>query len=148
MPPRLELRRFRPSDQDRIDAIESAAFGNDAYERNLFAEFYHKCGDLFLVCLRRGILCGYIVTCIRGERAELVSIAVAPNTRRHGIASALLESTLRRLRRRHMPRLILMVRETNAPARRFYEKYAFKKVRIVRRYYEDGSDGILMSRQV
>jgi ribosomal protein S18 acetylase RimI-like enzyme len=35
---------------------------------------------------------------------------------------------------------------TNRPARRFYEKYDFRKVRLTPRYYEDGSDGILMAR--
>ena len=57
-----------------------------------------------------------------------------------------MDSTLRRLRRRGVTRLVLMVKVTNRPARRFYEKYGFRKVRLARRYYEDGSDGILMAR--
>jgi ribosomal-protein-alanine N-acetyltransferase len=148
MSARIEIRRFRLSDLDRIEAIEIASFGNDAYERNLFADFFHKCGDLFLVVERRSAVCGYIVTCIRGERAELVSIAVDPGSRGKGAASALMESTLRRLRRRGVARLVLMVRVTNAPARRFYEKYGFRKVRLAPRYYEDDTDGVLMSRSL
>lgn len=148
MPLRPEIRHFRPGDMDRIAAIESASFGNDAYDRNLFAAFFHNCGDLFLVALRRGVVCGYIITCLRGDRAEIVSIAVHPASRGRGVASALLESTLRRLRRRRAARVVLMVKAGNAPARRFYEKYRFEKVRLVRRYYEDASDGILMARQI
>jgi ribosomal-protein-alanine N-acetyltransferase len=57
-----------------------------------------------------------------------------------------MDSTLRRLRRRGVARVVLMVKITNQPARRFYEKYGFRKVRLVRRYYEDSSDGVLMAR--
>jgi ribosomal-protein-alanine N-acetyltransferase len=133
---------------DRIQRIEHASFGNDAYDRNLFAEFFHKCGELFLAALRRGVVCGYVVSCVRGERAEIVSIAVAPSARGGGVASALMESTLRRLRRRGVNRIVLMVKVSNAPARAFYEKYGFEKVRLTRAYYEDGSDGVLMARKV
>jgi [ribosomal protein S18]-alanine N-acetyltransferase len=41
-----------------------------------------------------------------------------------------------------------MVRQTNAPARAFYEKFGFRKVRIVRNYYEDGEDGLLMTKDL
>jgi ribosomal-protein-alanine N-acetyltransferase len=132
----------------RIEAIESASFGRQAYDRNLFAEFFHKCGELFLVAERRRIICGYVITCIRGDRAEIVSIAVEPVSRRRGVASALMDSTLRRLRRRRVARVGLMVKVTNARARRFYETYGFHKVRLAPAYYEDGSDGLLMSRPV
>ena len=148
MLPRIEIRKIRPADLDRIQEIEEASFGTDAYDRNLFAEFYRKCGDLFLVAERRSGICGYMVTCIRGDRAEIVSIAVDPPSRGKGAASALMSSTLRRLRRRRVARLVLMVKVTNAPARAFYEKYGFHKVRVVRGYYEDGSDGMLMARVV
>jgi [ribosomal protein S18]-alanine N-acetyltransferase len=143
-----EIRLFRLADMDRIAEIEAASFGRDAYDRNLFAEFFHKCGGLFLAAEWRGVVRGYCVTCLRGERAEIVSIAVDPRFREHGIATALMDSTLRRLRRRPVTRIGLMVKVRNRPARRFYEKYGFEKVRLVRGYYENGSDGILMSREI
>jgi len=146
MSPPIRVRKIRLADLDRIQEIEDASFGEHAYERNLFAEFYNKCGDLFLAAERRSRICGYIVTCIRGERAEIVSIAVDPASRVKGAGSALMTSTLRRLRRRNVARIVLMVKATNAPARAFYEKFEFHKVRVVRGYYEDGSDGLLMAR--
>lgn len=145
---RLTVRPFRPSDLDRILHMEHASFGNDAYDRNLFAEFFHKCGDLFLVCERSSGVCGYIVTCIRGNRAELISIAVDPAARGKGAGSALLAATLRRLKRRLVRRFGLIVRLSNDPARAFYEKFGFRKLRTVRGYYEDGEDGVLMSKDL
>ena len=146
------VRRFRLSDLDRILSIERASFGRDSYDRNLFAEFFHNCGDLFLVAETASDICGYMVTCIRGSgsdaRAELVSVAIHPRHRRHGAASALMDSTLRRLRLRGVVRFGLMVRTTNHEALAFYQKYGFHKVRIVRGYYEDRADGLLMAKNL
>ena len=146
----FSIRLLRPSDLDRILEIEDASFGEDAYDRNLFADFYHKCGELFLVAVRGKSVCGYMVTCTCGrtpaDRAELVSVAVDPKHRGKGIASALMDSTLRRLRRRGIAKLRLCVKVTNLPAIRFYEGYGFTRTRIVRKYYEDGADGWRMAK--
>ena len=75
---RHSVRRLRMADLDRILEIERTSFGRDAYDRNLFAEFFHKCGDLFLGVERGHTLRGYMVTCIRGEQAEVISVAVDP----------------------------------------------------------------------
>jgi [ribosomal protein S18]-alanine N-acetyltransferase len=147
----IVVRRLRAKDLDFILLIEKASFGTDAYDRNLFAEFLGKCGDLFLAAERKGRICGYLIACIRDgapkgiRTAELVSVATDPQFRGLGVASRLMDSTLRRLRLRHVDRLVLMVRLTNGPARAFYEKYGFRRVRVVQRYYEDGADGLLMA---
>jgi ribosomal-protein-alanine N-acetyltransferase len=148
MPAPMKIRKFRRSDFDAVQRIENASFGPDAYDRNLFAEFFDKCGELFLVAVRGSMICGYMVTCVRGDRAEVISIAVAPAARGRGIATRLMESTLRRLRRRKVARVVLMVKVSNAAARAFYVKFGFDKVRLVRGYYEDGADGLLMASKV
>ena len=148
MAKRYTVRPLRLSDLDRILEIELASFGKDAYDRNLFADFFHNCGGLFLVALWGTRICGYMVSCIGQNRAELVSIAVDPPARGKGAASVMMESTIRRLRRREVPRLFLMVRSSNAAARAFYEKYGFRRLRVARQYYEDGEDGVLMSKDL
>ena len=157
-----KIRPALPGELERILEIERASFGREAYDRNLFAYYMDKCGSLFLVAAQRPVrspkaqprekFCGYLIACLRGTHlgasAELVSVAVEPAARGRGAASALLESVLRRLARRGAGRLNLVVRATNEPARAFYEKYGFRRVRIVPGYYEDGGDGIAMSRPV
>jgi ribosomal-protein-alanine N-acetyltransferase len=132
--------------------IETASFGADAYDRNLFAEYTLKCGGLFLVAEWGTKVCAYSIAFIpagsTGMRAELVSVAVDPAFFGRGAASALMDSTMRRLRRRGITRLGLMVKETNLPARAFYEKYGFRKLRRVARYYEDGSDGLSLAKDL
>ncbi len=152
MTPRISVRRFRIGELNRILEIERASFGADAYDRKLFAELSHKCGDLFLIAVRAGSICGYMVTCMRGQRAsdaaEIVSVAVDPACRGRGAASSLMKSTLRRLRLRGVSRLSLMVKVNNETARRFYERHGFRKVRKVAGYYEDGADGVLMAKEL
>jgi len=152
MPAQISARPFRASDMGRILEIERASFGADAYDRNLFAELLHNCGDLFLVVAAGRNVCGYMVTCMRGRKApdaaELVSVAVDPAFRGQGAASCLMNSTLRRLRLRGAARFSLMVKVTNDTARRYYERHGFRKVRKAAGYYENGEDGILMTRQL
>lgn len=146
----LSVRLFRVRDLEEILRIEHASFRSEAYDRKLFADLHRKCGGLFLVAETPGRICGYMVTCFRPEtgRAEIVSLAVEPKARRKGAASLLMQSTLRRLKRRGANRVGLMVKERNRGARRFYEKYGFLRVRRVPKYYDDGSDGVFMRREV
>jgi [ribosomal protein S18]-alanine N-acetyltransferase len=141
----VSIRLFRLSDLDRVLEIEHASFGKDAYDRNLFADYHRHCGALFLVAEKDRNIRGYMVTCALSRaaspRAELISVAVEPEQRGKGIASALLDSTLRRLRRRGIVRFTLTVRVDNESAIRLYQRYGFRKSRVVRGYYEDGADG-------
>ena len=146
------VRRVRQRDLDRILEIEVSSFGADAYDRNLFAEYTRKCGGLFLVAEWGTKVCAYAIAAISpgriGSRAELVSMAVDPAFLGKGAASALMDSTLRRLRRRGIARLGLMVKVTNLRARAFYEKYGFRRLRRVSGYYEDGADGLSLAKDL
>ena len=147
MRPPVTIRPFRLSDMERVLAIEQASFGEDAYDRKLFAGFLRTCGGLFLVALRGKRLLGYMVTCVGARQAavhaELISVAVDPPARGQGAASLLMRSTLRRLRLRQVRRFTLVVRASNDTARVFYERYGFTKVRRLPGYY-DTEDGVSM----
>src|SRR5215469_7057895 len=157
---RFSLRRFQLADMEELLAIESACFGRDAYDRNLFAEYLRICGALFLVVEGdaptqgrrvKPVPLGYSITCIcrgRPTLANLISIAVIPEARGRGAASLLLSSTLRRLKLRGVERLTLVVRKSNGGAIRFYERHGFKRLRRVPRYYEDRESGLLMRKRL
>ena len=80
-------------------------------------------------------MAGYSITCAGSRNAELVSIAVDPRDRSRGVGQALLDRTLAELRQRRVKTWWLMVWTTNEPGIRFYEKYGFTRVKIVKRYY-------------
>jgi len=142
----FRIRPFRPADLPEVLAVERSSFRGDAYPGSLFLDYFRR-GALFLIAEAGGAVAGYSLARTGAGRGELVSIAVAPPHRRAGAGRALLEATLRRLRRRGARRVSLMVKTTNAAAQRFYEPFGFRRVRRVRGYYEDGSDGFLMLRE-
>ncbi len=94
-----------------------------------------------------GRLAGYCVTRPgRGRTADLDSIAVFRQYRRHGVGSALLAAAAARLRRLGIHTLALMVRRDNAGAIAFYKRHGFLRIRTVPDYYEDGTTAWRMRR--
>ena len=137
---RVEIRPFHPRDLDRILEIEQASFGPDAWDRDLFLEYFRRCPDLFLVARRAHRIGGYIITCAGSKDGELVSIAVDPGNRLRGLGRAMLDETLAQLRSRRVSTWWLMVATDNQPAIHFYENYGFVRTRRSKRYYGAGRD--------
>jgi ribosomal-protein-alanine N-acetyltransferase len=137
---RVEIRPFESRDLDRILEIERASFGPDAWDRELFLEYFRRCPELFLVARHARRIGGYIITCTGPKEAELVSIAVDPGDRLRGLGQAMLDETLAQLRSHRLSTWWLMVATSNAPAIRFYERYGFVRKRRTKRYYGAGRD--------
>jgi ribosomal-protein-alanine N-acetyltransferase len=136
----LTIRPFQPRDLDRILKIEQDSFGPDAWDRELFLEYFRRCPDLFLVAQRPRKIGGYIITCIGSKGAELVSIAVDPGDRLRGLGRAMLDQTRAQLRSRRVNTWWLMVAIANEPAIHFYENYGFERRRRSKGYYGAGRD--------
>jgi ribosomal-protein-alanine N-acetyltransferase len=134
---RVEVRRFARRDLDRVLAIERASFGKDAWPSELFLEYWRISPELFLIAIRGRRIAGYSITRTDWRGAELESIAVDPLDRGRGVAQALLDATIVRLR---SGALRLMVGTDNEPALRFYQRFGFTRVRKVPRYYGPGRD--------
>ena len=137
---RVEIVPFHSSDLDRILEIEQSSFGPDAWDRDLFLEYFRRCPDLFLVARRDRRIAGYIITCVGSRNTELVSIAVDPQDRLRGLGRAMLDETLAQLRSRRVSGWWLMVATDNEPAIHFYENYGFVRTRRSKRYYGAGRD--------
>lgn len=142
---RIEIRQFRKSDLTRLLQIENLCFPSEAWDRQLFLEYFARYPNLFLVAKFGRRIAGYAITCAGRERAELASIAVDPAFRAHGVGAALIKYTAVELQRRQVRHWCLMVRITNESAIRFYRRFGFVRTRTVRGYYEAGGDAWRMS---
>lgn len=89
---------------------------------------------------------GYLLAFGDDETAYVAEIAVSPAHRREGRAARLLEATFERLRDRS--RVTLSVHPENEAARRLYESVGFEVQRREADYYADGSDAIVMGRDL
>ncbi|HXA65568.1 MAG TPA: ribosomal protein S18-alanine N-acetyltransferase [Bryobacteraceae bacterium] len=144
----VEVRPVQSRDLDRILEIEQASFGRDAWDRDLFLEYFRRCPDLFLVARSARRIGGYIITCTDTKSTELVSIAVDPRDRLRGLGRAMLAETLGQLRSRRVKTWWLMVATSNDPAIRFYESYGFVRTRRSKRYYGTGRDAWRMKLKI
>jgi ribosomal-protein-alanine N-acetyltransferase len=85
-------------------------------------------------------LAGFIVSRLAAGEAEILSVAVAPARRGHGLARKLLDLHLRRLAGLGAAAVFLEVDEDNAPARRLYARAGFREVGRRPAYYaRDGA---------
>ncbi len=84
---------------------------------------------------------GFILIRAVADEAEILTLAVAPDFRRRGVAESLLAEAVRMLRAGGTHRLFLEVAEDNAPARTLYEKHGFAATGRRAKYYERGPSG-------
>jgi ribosomal-protein-alanine N-acetyltransferase len=133
----LDVHPFERRNLNRIVEIEQASFGKDAWPAEAFIEYWRQSPRLFLIARQGRRIAGYSIARVNWRGAELESIAVDPLYRGRGVAQALLDATVARLR--SVP-LRLMVSTSNAPALRFYRQYGFVRTRLVKRYYGANRD--------
>ena len=110
-------------------------------EKQFLSEL-HASYALCLVDEENGTLAGYAIFHLMGSDSELLSIAVAPQFQRQGLASRLMTEGLSKLTQPE-DTCFLEVRQGNAPARTLYEKQGFAEYGERKNYYGDGETAIL-----
>jgi ribosomal-protein-alanine N-acetyltransferase len=76
--------------------------------------------------------------------AHLTTIGVAPEHRRRGLASRLLDHLDEVLRVKGVSTIVLELRVSNFGARNLYIESGYSVVNRLNKYYSDGEDGFLM----
>ena len=90
---------------------------------------------------------GFVVYRATLDEAEIITIGVAPEARRTGIAAAMLGIIEGDLKKRGVKHIFLEVAEDNAPARALYASNGYVEVGIRPKYY-DGVDAITMRKEI
>lgn len=85
-----------------------------------------------------------ISTCL--DEATLNNIVVKRSSRGRGIGGELLESLLELCVDLNMKSLTLEVNVSNTPAINLYKKFGFKNLGIRKKYYDNSSDAIIMTK--
>ena len=125
--------------------LERAIFSRDAYDPLTLLLLVAWPGNVALKATNGQALVGFVAGDQPwGERAAwIVVLGVSPVYQRGGIGTRLLAECESRLDR---PVLRLMVRASNAPAIKLYEKLGYARVRREAGYYNDGEAGLLMEK--
>lgn len=111
---------------DALAEVERACFAHPWSREGLAAELSSPTA-LFLTAEEEetGAVAGYVGSHLVCSECYIDNVAVLPDQRRRGTASALLEELIRRVKAQGGVFLTLEVRESNAPALALYGKLGF-----------------------
>lgn len=139
-----------PDDLDAIDGIEASAFDRDRFPRRNLARMLTGGRTKFLLARTEGQPAGYAAVSLkRGSLvARLYSLAVHPDARGKGVATALLEGAQHLAAMAGCNFLRLEVRASNTAARSLYERENFRLRGRRDAYYEDGEAALLYERAI
>ena len=147
--PGTTLRGFRSRDVTTVARIVGDAL-HEHYDSSLYGSLSQQWPEGFLIAADDsdepvGFLLG--VSQVEGE-SRILMFAVDRPWRTRGVGSRLMETFFERSRARGLRRVTLEVRVSNATAIRFYTRYRFSVVDLLRGYYSDGENGYQMARDL
>lgn len=146
------LRVAELPDVQAMHRMEATLFPADAWHIDMFLEeLTHPTRTYYMLELPaedsgegdwRAI--GYCGTMVVADTADVQTIGVLPEYEGHGFGRAMLEQMHERARELGAERILLEVRADNPRAQRLYERNGYRAIHVRRRYYDDGTDAIIM----
>ena len=137
------------ADIDDILRIEAISFTNPWTREMYLSELEHRDVSFFYVARDAvGEAVGFCSCWLVLDEIHINNLAVLPEQRRNGVASALIEHVLREGGERGARRATLEVRRSNEPARKLYEKFGFAVTGVRRGYYtKPDEDALILWRE-
>ena len=145
--PALDFRPMRATDLTEVIEIEQRSYPYP-WTRLIFSDCLHA-GYSCWVCERQGIIQGYGIISIAAGEAHLLNLCVRPESQRQGVGEKMLVQLVALARRHDAEIIFLEVRESNAAARRLYDKAGFNELGSRKDYYPaaDGrEDALILAR--
>ncbi len=139
----VEIRALALSDLSDIEEIEHRSY-ETPWSRSMFAGELAKPASLCLGAFEGEQLGGYLIVSRYVDAWHIMNIAVSPDFRRRGIATALLERLFELTDDRSRRGYTLEVRVSNDGAIRLYERLGFTARGIRRGYYTDNRENALI----
>jgi len=130
-------------------AVERASDSAAHWSRELYDKAVGQAARVVLVVEEDGRMRGFIVAHCIGEEWEIENVVVAATERRKGVGAELLRELLRQAQAAGARRVMLEVRESNAPAVVLYKKAGFSEVGRRKSYYTNPlEDALVLAQEV
>ena len=141
----IELRRLNARDLPAIETIERRSY-RTPWSRSMFAGELGKSSSICLGAFdtESGQLLGYLVISRYVDAWHVMNVAVDPDYRGRGVASALLDRLFELTAGEGRRGYTLEVRVSNERAIRLYERMGFRARGIRRGYYTDNREDALI----
>ena len=141
------IRYFQNWDFKRVVEIAEEGYLNQ--DPILYFELYKLFPDGFFVADDRGITVGFVIAIMMLDGGgRIFAVAVTGSHRRRGVAIEILNEAFKMFKRKKAPYVQLEVRVDNFAAQCLYEGLGFVNQGIIPSYYADGTDAILMKKNL
>jgi ribosomal-protein-alanine N-acetyltransferase len=147
MPDGITITPATRADVRAVHAIEEASFPAP-WRREFFEVEIGASGRLNLVAKRGDTVVGYLFAMWILDDMHINKIAVCEPERRRGIADALMAACFESARAEQIRKISLEVRRSNRGAQEFYARLDFRPAGARRRYYPDGEDAVVMTKEL
>lgn len=141
----ISIRTATVEDLDDLLEIEHSCYQHPWSRQHFIDEFNNPASSID-VAMAGQRLAGYICTWLVCGEMQIQNLATSPRHRRLGIGQSLLEYVIERGRQQGMVSAWLEVRETNQAAIGLYRGRDFIINGRRKKYYQDGEDALLLSR--
>ena len=130
----------------QVAALEKLCFSDPWSEKSIGSELENPL-SLWLVAEEEGAVWGYVGSqTVMGE-TDMMNVAVHPDYRNQGIATALIVGLVEELLRQGSHCLTLEVRASNETAIRVYERLGFTELGRRKNYYRNPREDALILRK-
>ncbi len=142
----IEIQVMNESHVAQVAELEKICFSAPWSESSVRSELTNPLSS-WLVAVEDGKVLGYVGSqSVMGE-ADMMNVAVSPDSRRRGIARKLVEALAQDLAAKQVHSLTLEVRASNEPAKALYEQLSFAQVGRRPNYYRNPREDALILRK-
>ncbi len=145
----FHLRAYAPVDFDQLYEIDQICYEPAiAYSRRELRNYMRFPGATCVVAEIEGKIAGFCLAAWQDEIGYIVTMDVLLDHRRLGMATALLRDVEEKLLSAGVEAIWLETATENEPAIAFWQKHAFRKIRVRKRYYPGDRDAYSMSKVI
>jgi ribosomal-protein-alanine N-acetyltransferase len=148
------FRQYRQEDLESIFRLDEVCFSEEfRFDRRSMKAFAADSDAVTLIAEDRGEVVGFVIAHVKRVNAEcrayIVTLDVAPEQRRRGLARELMAAVEPRAVAAGARRIQLHVFTGNGAAIRFYERLGYKPNRLILGYYgAAGLDAIVYEKEL
>jgi [ribosomal protein S18]-alanine N-acetyltransferase len=142
------LRDSSPFDFEALYELDQECFPPAiAYPKSTLRLFLKQPGAVCVVAESVGAIAGFLIAERDAATGHIVTLDIAPEYRRRGIGSALLEEAERRLVAAGVQEVEIETATANEAGVAFWRRHGYGDCGVLQGYYEDGQDAYAMRKR-